>query len=176
MDKVARISRLQSILRQFPCPHRALDLGCGDDDELAAYIVNQRQLTKTPSDRLLIVSVDRTLSGLRAIQRRKNAQSIQADLTTLPFSRQATFDFILVRHPDIDRSAEQWKTAFSELPALLHRDGILLVTTYSAAEMEQIQGWLLVPTFRAYPVALDRLAPPDLVGRDRVVRAYLRSP
>src|SRR5215510_2977957 len=176
MGRVARPSRLVSILRQLPCPRRALDLGCGDDDQLAEFLIDHcNGETQTSPHQRVIVSLDVDLSGLRAIRRRGKSQAIQADLTALPIGALTPFDLVLIRHPDIDRARNAWKLTFLRMPILLRGDGILLVTTYSAAELDQINGWLKIPTLDTYPLRKEQLSPPDLVGRDRFVAVYSRK-
>src|SRR5260221_6972401 len=133
-------ARLVSLLRHFPFPRRALDLGCGSDSDLATCLISlgsERQLAHFVT--VHIVSLDLQFPALRSIQRKANIHelvlisSVQANLDHLPFSRHVAFDLILIRHPDIDRMRTSWKRALEVAPGLLGSTGIVLITTYSTA-------------------------------------------
>ncbi|MBZ0308017.1 MAG: hypothetical protein K8I82_18260, partial [Anaerolineae bacterium] len=78
----------------------------------------------------------------------------------LPFA--CTFGLILIRHPDVNKYPDRWKTIFETLPAYLN--GVLLVTTYTLDELCFVKNQLQLPPV---PFAEAPLAPVDLVGRDR---------
>lgn len=173
--KTNHSARLFSLLQQIPVPRRALDLGCGDDHEPGEYLASLcARSANTHSAESQLIGLDQDLSRLRSLHRRKGGWLVQADLTRLPFGTQLTFDLILIRHPDIDNSREGWKQAMMAIPGRLSDRGFLLITSYSVGEMEQIHSWLTTPSLLSYPLALDRLPPPDLAGRDRFVIAYQR--
>jgi SAM-dependent methyltransferase len=159
-------ARLISVLRQLPPPRRALDLGCGDCRDAAAYY----ESGWTPDT--LLVGLDLDFHTLH--QANKSAiHPVQADLTRLPL--RARFDLILVRHPDVARQPAAWEFALNHLIDWLADPGFALITTYGVSEVDSLRGWIAGSALK--PLALDtsRLAAPGLAGRDRFVMVYLKT-
>lgn len=142
-------ARLVSIIRRLPISQqspRLLNIGCG------AFV-------EAPALRKLLPGW--AVIGLDIVRLKKNsAWLIQADAVHLPFA--CKFGLILVRHPDVNKYPERWKTIFENLPAYL--DGVLLVTAYTFDEIEFVRNHLDLP-----PISVSEppLAPVDLVGRDK---------
>jgi ubiquinone/menaquinone biosynthesis C-methylase UbiE len=154
-------ARLASILRQFPRSLRALEVGCGSCPGLA--------LCAAPG--AVAVGLDLDLAALRQARRQyPGVWLVQADSARLPFRDQ--FDLILVRHPDLDRHRNAWEWALRDLASLLSDSGLLLVTAYSAPEIETARGWLTRSGLAPVPPIFDQLIPPGLSGRDRFALAY----
>jgi SAM-dependent methyltransferase len=158
-------ARLLSILRQLPSARWILDLGCGDCRASAAYAIAY------PEAR--IVYLDRDLVSLRQARRLLlTAALVQGDITRLPLHPR--FDLVVARHPDVDWHPDDWSSALRNAANWLTARGVLLITAYSASEIERISGWLsseLVPL----PFDSARLCQPDLVSHDRFVLAYQRT-
>lgn len=156
--------RLASALIQLPAAHpsRALDVGCGDCVSL--YALRHARPGWT------FVGLDLDCTALRlAHQRDPDLRLICADARTLPGLLRAHFGLILVRHPDLFRRAAVWRAVIARLPALLAPGGTLLITVYAPEDLDRLAG-LALPA----PLALDEraLAPVDMAGHDRYVRAY----
>ncbi len=154
--------RLMSLLRSLNLPNCAhiLDVGCAAWRDLPVYCA----VFSTAR----IVGLDRDIAGLVAAPQ---GCRVQADMNQLPF--RGGFDLVLVRHPDLDRSRSAWGHFLRHAP--LNEGGILLISTYTLPEIEQVRGWLLdAASLSAAPLAGERLAPPGLAGRDRFVLVYLR--
>ncbi|MEP7286582.1 MAG: class I SAM-dependent methyltransferase [Chloroflexota bacterium] len=155
------------MLAQCPCPRLALELGCGDRVETASYLARV-----CPSARL--VSLDIDLSALRTASRTSSQPSgsilVQGDITRLPL--RTHFDLIIVRHPDLDRHPADWEQALTATPDWLTTQGILLITLYSIAEVEQVRRWVSPLPFAPMTFAEDLLAAPGLSGRDRFFLCY----
>jgi SAM-dependent methyltransferase len=147
------ISIFRHLLRRFPAPRSILDIGCGDCRDVPAY---RDVLSDVP-----IVGIDQDRSALH-LAHRHNVLAVEANIATLPL--QSTFDLVLMRHPDLDRHRADWENVLHVVSRW--QNSILLITTYSAAEMDQIQHML---PFLTMP---DDLAPPGLAGRDRFAAIY----
>jgi hypothetical protein len=161
-------ARLSSALNQLPQSARVLEIGCGDCNGVPLASIAGA----------LYIGVDIDLAALhRAIHcqpaiNQTALHFIQADIAHLPL--RAQFDLILVRHPDIDKQRRAWECILAGIAPLLASTGTLLVTTYSVAEMETIDGWLAATGLIRLPLDAARLADTDLIGRDRFVIAYQR--
>lgn len=156
--------RLASLLRLLVLPGQPwiLDAGCGAGADWAVY------RAAYPAAR--IVGLDRDGGALRRAGR--EADRVQADLKALPFG--AGFDLVLARHPDLDRRRDSWARFLVEAP--VKAGGLLLVSAYALPEIEQARDWLRgAPTWEALPLAVERLAPPGLMGRDRFSLVYRRA-
>jgi SAM-dependent methyltransferase len=141
-----------------------LELGCGDCRDLAAY-------SATFGVAVSAIFLDCDLAALHCARFSfPDATLLQGDIRRLPL--RAPFDLVVARHPDVDRSPEDWRTALQAASARLATGGILLMTTYSAPELERISGWLASCNLRPCAVSSARLSPPGLSGRDRFVAAY----
>ncbi len=142
-------ARLISLIQQLPLrpqPPRLLSIGCGAFVEAGA---------------LQTLFPDWAVIGLDIMRLKKNAVwKVQADAVHLPFA--CTFGLILIRHPDVNKYPERWKTIFETLPAYLH--GVLLVTTYTLDELSFVKTHLPLTHISLSEAPL---APVDLVGRDR---------
>jgi len=153
--------RLESLLTHLPGLCRILDMGCGDGRDLPLL----RQLYPEA----LILALDADWQALLQVPR--SVYRLQANLAHLPLV--VHFDGILVRHPDVARQPEPWRTFLGTASRFLAPDGRLVLTTYAADEMQVAQRWLdrclqplSVPT---------ELAPPDISGRDCFIRLYCLS-
>ena len=163
------LSRFASVLRQLPLlvAPSILDLGCGT--ARCALAIQERWPDVTP------IGLDCDQAALR---HGPNAFApVQADLRALPLHA-GQFGLILIRHPDVDRAPESWRAAIQVTPALLCVGGILLVTCYSLAELDQIKHWLADATAKlsvsaqSLGFAVERFTPPDGVGHDRYPAAW----
>ena len=119
---------------------------------------------------MFCVGVDIDLAALRT---RPVANLLQADITHLPLRKH--FDLVLVRHPDIDKHPRDWRMALTGVPGWLAPQGCLLLTTYNAAEMDLMRGWLLNSPLKPSVLPESRLAPVGVAGRDRYALMYRRS-
>lgn len=154
------MSRFASILNQLPIPiypPRSLSVGCG------AFLEYDDLCTFRPDWLHLGVDQDR-------IMLRKRLPVIVAEAPHFPFD--CLFSLVIVRHPDLDKTPENWQIIFDHLPSLITRGGFLLITTYTYAEYQTVIDNLPWP---AYPLDLVTLTPPDLVGSDRYVLAFMMS-
>ncbi len=164
--------RLASLLRQFPSPRRALELGCGDSPALEMVLPESSPVL------YLMIGVDRDLAPLRRARRQDSARYlvqadlhlVQADAARLPF--RCRFDLILVRHPDIDQNHLTWKPTIQKAIDWLAESGLFLITTYSVSEIESAGRWLAEAG--RTPIGCDerRLIPAGLDGRDRYMLVY----
>ncbi|HVO42688.1 MAG TPA: hypothetical protein VMT34_08700 [Aggregatilineales bacterium] len=148
-------ARLASLFDQLPPPRTILEIGPG------CWPATPVHFPTTP-----IAAVDWDGEALQAARRRISHPCfypVQADAADLPLRR--IFDLVVVRHPDLDRHPDRWARVFARIPGALC--GILVVTTYSAHEMEIIRPWLR--PLVAYPVRYDRLSLVTLDGADRCV-------
>jgi hypothetical protein len=93
---------------------------------------------------------------------------LQAELCRPPLH--TPFDLILIRHPDVDRRATQWERAVPVITRHLAPTGVLLLTTYAAAEMAVMTQWLT--HLETIPLDVAVLAPVSLHGRDKVARLF----
>jgi SAM-dependent methyltransferase len=154
-------ARLVSILRQLPRPRRALEVGCGACPGLAVIAASG----------LMAVALDLDLAALRrAWRQHPGLRLVQADSARLPFRRRFDlFDLIMVRHPDLDRSREGWQRTFQDMPGWLSDSGLMVVSAYSAPEIDLARGWLATGGLVPVPLTVDHLIPPGLSGRDRFV-------
>lgn len=166
------LARFRSLLAAIgPLSSRSaplvLDLGCGD------WYYRPTLRATFPDAR--IVGIDFRVEPDPDLGPDRGALQIQADMRRLPLPMRGVWGLIVVRHPDVDRSHYAWEAALREVPALLCPGGVILITTYSAAELHQARGWVrghpgLVP-FDPPPA---QLAPPSLIGHDRFYTAFRR--
>lgn len=159
------MARLRSVLDQLPAqgvPPRVLSVGCG------AY----------PSARTLhgarpgwaLWGLDRDGIALRAARGgMPGLRLVQADAIHLPGLLRAQFGLVLVRHPDLHRNRAAWGRIIPALGALVAPGGALVITLYTAEEVDILRG-LVLPA----PLPLDEsaLAPVPLGGQDRYAHAY----
>ena len=156
--------RLASILGHLPpiTRPRALNVGCG------TYPSAHTLRRKHPA--WALYGLDPDPVALRVARQSDAAlRLIHADALHLPGLLRTRFGLILVRHPDLFRSREVWRTIMGRLPALLAPDGVLLVTVYAPAEVD------LLHTFRLpapLPLRDQHLAPVNLAGQDRYAFAW----
>jgi SAM-dependent methyltransferase len=157
-------ARLASILRQLPRPRRVLEVGCGACPGLVRVASGT-----TPG--LMAVALDADLAALRQARRQYPGLGlVQADSTRLPLRRQFDlFDLIVARHPDLDRSRDGWQRTLQDMPGWLSDSGLVVVTAYSAPEIDLACGWLVSGGLAPVLLAIDQLIPPGLSGRDRFV-------
>lgn len=148
--------RFASLLRALPpLPiERILDLGCGDAK--GAIMLAARYPGAT------IYGIDYDLSALRCVP--PCVQPVLADVRQLPFN--ARFGLIVIRHPDVFRSAAAWKQALQSALELLVAGGVLIVTCYSIAEADRLRAWLAVLLLQPIRLSTD-LAAVDQTGQDR---------
>jgi hypothetical protein len=119
----------------------------------------------------MTVGLDIDLAALRRARRQYPAVNlVQADSARLPFRDR--FDLILARHPDLDRYRNAWQRAFRGITSWLSDSGLLLVTAYSAPEIDLMRGWLMGNNLVPVPLVVDQLIPPGLSGRDRFAVVY----
>jgi hypothetical protein len=151
-------TRLVSILALLPVPRFALEIGCG--------VYPASQCCATIGSRW--IALDPYLPSLHeARQRGPQVWLIQADGCALPLN--ASFDLILIRHPDLDRASDSWHYILKSASQWLSPGGMLAVTLYSYAERDQVRAWLNPLSLRCeFPPERD-LCPPGLAGRDRFV-------
>ena len=159
-------ARLVSVLRQLPAPRRVLDLGCGDCRDVVAYY-ESGWLADTH-----VVGIDLDFRGLAKIGGR-TIHLAQADFRQLPLS--ASFDLILIRHPDIARNKVAWQYAVKQLSEWLSGNGAVLISTYSVPEMDMIRDWLRGTAFRSFALDMTNIVPPGLAGRDRFLMVYVTT-
>jgi SAM-dependent methyltransferase len=161
-------ARLASILRQLPRPRRVLEVGCG------AWPGLVRVAASGTMPGLMAVALDADLAALRQARRQSpGVNLVQADITRLPFRRRFDlFDLIVARHPDLDRSRSAWQDTFQNITGWLSDSGLVVVTAYSAPEIDLARGWLVSGGLAPVPLAVDQLSPPGLSGRDRFVVVY----
>jgi SAM-dependent methyltransferase len=156
-------ARLASILRQLPRPRRVLEVGCGACPGLA--------VVAAPGTKpgMLALALDCDLAALRRARRHyPTLNLVQADSARLPFrQRFGLFDLIVARHPDLDRSRAAWQDTFQDIRHWLSDSGMVVVTAYSAPELDLARGWLASGGLVPVPLAVDQLNPPGLSGRDR---------
>ncbi len=152
------VSRLQSLLAILPRPRHVLELGCGD--------------CPVPFEPdVITINLDIDGQALRRARRQSAASYlIQADIRQLPLMTQ--FDLILARHPDLDRHPGEWRLALDGAPELLTHRGLLVITTYSAHEVETLRDWLRRQPLIQFPLELERLSKPGLDGADRFILAF----
>src|SRR5258708_39053716 len=118
---------------------------------------------------VLLCGVDHDASSLRTIHV-PHLHLAQADITRLPL--RAYFDLVIVRHPDVDRHSTAWRLAIAHAPALICKDGLLLVTTYALPEIESVDAWMKSTPLVPIPISTATLAPPGLQGCDRFIRCW----
>ena len=158
-------TRLASILAQLDGPRKVLELGCG-------AFAGALKIYSRGSE-MFLLGMDRDPQRLsQAHPQVPDAWFLQADITSLPLSLTYRFDLVVVRHPDIDRDPGEWRSSLAAAPGFLATSGWLVVTTYSAAELEQIRGWLSLTELRNFPLDTHRLAAPGLQGRDAFVMCW----
>lgn len=87
--------------------------------------------------------------------------TVVADGQFLPFAP-STFDFILIRHPDVETKANRWRIIFESALSYVTPNGGMMITCYTYMEAQLIQTW----TAPDQVFGLDVLPPPDLVGHD----------
>jgi len=155
------MSRFASILSQLSIPaypRRSLSVGCGaflEYGDLGAFRPDWLHLG-LDQDRVVL---------------RKRLPVIVAEAPYFPFA--CLFALVIVRHPELDKTPENWRIIFDHLPPLIAPGGFLLITTYTYAEYQVVIDYISRP---AYPLDLVALAPPDLVGSDRYVLAFKAFP
>jgi hypothetical protein len=119
----------------------------------------------------MTIALDFDLAALRQARRQyPGVNLVQADSARFPFRDR--FDLILARHLDLDRFRTAWQRTFRGITGWLSGSGLLLVTAYSAPEIDLVRGWLAGGDLIPVPLAVDQLIPPGLSGRDRFVLAY----
>jgi hypothetical protein len=79
---------------------------------------------------------------------------------------------VVIRHPDIAKNRAAWQGIFVDVPQLLARDALLLVTSYDLDEIEFARQSIRL---RYVPLDEARLVPPDLAGRDRFALVFRRD-
>lgn len=154
------MTRLADILHQavWGSVRRVLEVGCGADP--------------APLAGKIALGLDIDGAALRAARRADPARRlVQADARTLPGLLHTHFDLVLVRHPDVQRSRAAWTAILPALSGCLVPGGVLLITLYALDEVELVDALPMPPR---WPLDDAALAPPDLAGRDRFVRAYRR--
>lgn len=147
-------------MQQLPRPRSILELGCGAGDHFPLY----------PPD-ALIVALDLDPVALWwAAQQVSFVHIVQAHITRLPL--RARFNWIVVRHPDVDRHHADWERAFTTCRDWLNENGILLITLYSLLEVDTVSDWMSRTTFAPFTLDERQIVVPGLTGRDRFVLAY----
>jgi hypothetical protein len=156
-------ARFASILHQLHLvddPPRSLNIGCGDFPEFKHLRDHRPAWTHIGLD-----------PDLNALRRASHASPrLCADGVRLPFA--ITFSLLVIRHPDVARNRAAWQGIFVDVPQLLARDALLLVTSYDLDEIEFAQQSIRL---RYVPLNEARLAPPDLAGRDRFALVFRRD-
>jgi hypothetical protein len=156
-------ARFTSILHQLHLvddPPRSLNIGCGDFPTFNILTNHLPMWTHIGLD------VD-----LPALRRAPHASlRLCADGQRLPFA--ITFSFVVIRHPDIAKNRAAWQGIFVDVPQLLARDALLLVTSYDLYEIEFARQSIRL---RYVPLDEAHLAPPDLAGRDRFALVFRRD-
>jgi hypothetical protein len=145
---------------QLAPPRLALELGCGDDPNVATYVTNHWPLT-------MLVGLDHDFTALKLITK-QYPHLVEADVQRLPFS--IKFALIIIRHPDLDRHYDAWHDTMFDLPVT--PDGIVVITVYSIAEAERVRGWFSSMSFAPLWLENSRLQATHLDGRDRFVFVY----
>lgn len=159
------LARLRSVLNALPTaslPPRVLSVGCGSYP-CAATLHGAR-----PGWTLW--GIDRDRVALREARRRDPLlRLVQADARALPGLLRPLvggFGLVLVRHPDLFRSAG-WAVILPGLRALVTPGGALVITLYAPDEADMVRRWGLVGSDPAGDEAA--FAPVDMAGHDRYV-------
>lgn len=146
--------RLIAFLQQLPflpSTGRLLSVGCGAFDEASA-------LRKVfPHWHCIGVDIDPLARA-----------TLRADGCRLPFARKPLFDLILVRHPDVALRGAAWQTILSELPRFLMPAAWLVVSTYSADEVQRLRQ--IAPFLQMASTA--NLPAINLLGQERHMLTY----
>ncbi len=153
--------RLESALLTLPRPNLLADWGCGNGEMFGLY----RRVF--PDARLIGIDVD-----LNALARQPHAHVILADITRLPFARQAIFDAVIVRHPDVDRHPQTWQQGLEVAANALRPHGWLLISTYTRLEMRQVKSWL--PANLCNQPITATLEAPNLAGSDTCIELFTK--
>jgi len=95
---------------------------------------------------------------------------VQAHITRLPL--RARFDWIVARHPDVDRRHADWERALTTTHDWLNAGGVLLITLYSLLEVDTVSDWMSHTALVPYGLREGQIIAPGLAGRDRFVLAY----
>ena len=120
---------------------------------------------------MLTVALDLDLVALWwAAQHGTSVHLIQAHIARLPL--RARFDWIIARHPDVDRHRADWERALTASRDWLNEGGVLLITLYSLLEVDTVSDWMSRTTLVPYALNGSQMAPPGLGARDRFVLAY----
>ncbi|MCC7451472.1 MAG: class I SAM-dependent methyltransferase [Anaerolineae bacterium] len=144
----------------MPRPHSILELGCGAGDHFPIY----------PQDALIIALDLDPVALWWAVQESSCVHILQAHITRLPLC--ARFDWIVARHPDVDRHHADWERAFTTSRDWLNEGGVLLITLYSLLEVDTVSGWMARATLVPFALNERQIVAPGLAGRDRFVLAY----
>lgn len=156
---LTRLRSVVSALSTANLPPRLLSVGCGVYP-CAATLHGAR-----PGWTLW--GIDRDGAALREARRRDPLlRLVQADVRTLPGLLVGGFGLVLVRHPDLFRSAG-WAVVLPGLRGLVAPGGALVITLYALDEAEMVRRLGLVGSDPAGDEAA--FAPVDMAGHDRYV-------
>lgn len=157
------LARLRSVLTSLPTaglPPRLLSVGCG------LYPCGPTLHGARPTWALW--GIDRDGAALRsARQRDPSLRLVRADVRSLPGLLRPLvggFGLVLVRHPDLFRSAG-WAAVLPDLRALAAPGGALVITLYAPDEAEMVRRLGLTQGAQDQSM----YAPVDMAGHDRFV-------
>lgn len=162
-DPYIGLARLESLLARLPvppAPPRSLSIGCGSFAEYS--------LLANRWGAWLHVGLDWDRTALGEAQH--EAGRLNANALHLPFA--CRFALILIRHPDVARYPQQWGAILGDVPRWLVQNGVLLITTFTAAELSFAQVYCSLPRLALAELSL---APPNLVSHDRFFLAYYNA-
>lgn len=164
---LARLRAALSALIAEPTEvRRILSVGCGDFPSAGVL----RELF--PSALLIGLERESTVMSNRAGVDRVIAEAARPPFKSRPgLQSSADFDLILVRHPDVDRHPGGWGQASRCLPGYLSPRGRILLSCFTATELQAIQAALLEGGAKRLPIRLGTAAV-DLVGRDRWLAGF----
>ncbi len=120
-----------------------------------------------------VTVIDRDEEALEAIggppERLRIIGGAAADLADLAHE---TYDFILIRHPDIVLARTAWEATLRACAAALRTGGLLIVTTELLADAAFIDGVLGALALRLREGSPYTAAPVALSGADRYILIY----
>jgi SAM-dependent methyltransferase len=142
-------------------PVRVLAIGCGDADEVGAWLATGRVRE--------VVGVDLDEEAVqRARARWPQATFLCADAAQLPDDFWHRFDVVLIRRPDLLAQPDRWRAVFAAIPSYLRPAGRVVVVVLGVAEEVLARRWL--------HAAGPQVRPADPAGDERVLVAEVGSP
>ncbi|NDJ53710.1 MAG: class I SAM-dependent methyltransferase [Chloroflexi bacterium] len=168
-DPTRLLDALTNAIVERTAIDRILNLGPGLEDPI------EEVLALFPSAALRAVDQDvdvcrRLQDQFRANNRVRISHAEASDALT---EADATYDLIILRHPNISENKTSWFGALRLVPQALKAEGHFVVTLYDLAELDLLQEATAHSPLREKPGAPYTQVPIALRGQDRYIQIYV---